>query len=435
MNAIDQTIVATALDTLQKDLDAPISWVAWTITIYALGMLLFVPVAGKLCEQHGHRRVFQGSIILFTLASLSCGLSNDIYTLVALRFVQAVGVAGFYPAATGLIVTHLGSDRDRALGLFGSMFPIGAMIGPIFGGLFVTYWSWRGIFFVNVPIGIVLSLLTFYFVPVDIQQKQKREPMDFKGMTQLGAGMLCLMLAFNGLSGGGHQSTWLPDVVLPTVLGLIAFALFIRHSRVTAQPFIPGYLMGGPGFRNVNLINFGGGTVVGIISLIPLYAASRYGISALGSGTILTVEGLIALPSSALAVLTLRKTGYHSPIYAGLATIGLGTVMLAVPPWGLHPYLWLAIAAALIGFGAGWLSPASRNAGFQLAPDRAPTLAALRTMAMQIGAIVSISITTAVIANASNPGLAHAWAYVGWGGLLLVMMTLVAQVPEHHGAW
>ena len=137
MMSIDSTIVATALNSLRDGLQTSINWAGWTITAYSFGFLLALPVSGKLSEQYGRRRIFLGSIVAFTIASLCCGLADNIYVLIALRAVQAAGGAGFTPSATGIIVDHFGETRDRAISLFGSIFSIGAMIGPVFGGLFV----------------------------------------------------------------------------------------------------------------------------------------------------------------------------------------------------------------------------------------------------------------------------------------------------------
>ncbi|MGH2842879.1 MAG: MFS transporter, partial [Solirubrobacteraceae bacterium] len=153
MMAVDSTIVATALHALQHGLGTTINWASWTITAYSLGFVLMLPISGKLSNRLGRRRVFVASVLVFTVASLCCGLVTNVFVLIALRALQAAGGAGFTPSATGIVVEHFGDQRDRAVSLFGSIFPIGAMIGPIFGGVFVTYWSWRGIFFVNVPLG------------------------------------------------------------------------------------------------------------------------------------------------------------------------------------------------------------------------------------------------------------------------------------------
>lgn len=143
MMSVDSTIVATVLYSLQHELQTSVNWVGWTITAYSFGFVLMLPISGKLSERYGRRRVFLGSVFTFTAASLCCGLADNIVVLIALRTVQAAGGAGFTPSATGIIVDHFGDERDRAVSLFGSIFPIGAMIGPLFGGLFVTYWTWR----------------------------------------------------------------------------------------------------------------------------------------------------------------------------------------------------------------------------------------------------------------------------------------------------
>jgi MFS family permease len=129
MASVDQTIVATALGTLQHDLHAPVNWSSWTITIYALGQIIVMPLAGSISDQYGRRRVFVAAIVLFTTASLCCGLVDSIYLLVPLRAVQAIGGGAFMPSATGIVSDMFGPDRDRAVGLFTSIFPIGGIVG------------------------------------------------------------------------------------------------------------------------------------------------------------------------------------------------------------------------------------------------------------------------------------------------------------------
>ncbi|HOM14965.1 MAG TPA: hypothetical protein PLB41_16790, partial [Rubrivivax sp.] len=124
------------------------------------------------------------------------------------------------------------------------------------------------------------------------------------------------------------------------------------------------------------------------------------------------------------------------PLYAGGSVIALGILLLAVqPPFGLTPYAWLAAASFLIGAGRGAINPASRNAGLQLAPEHASTLAALRTASLQIGAISTVSVVTAVLARFADPAGVQAWVYVAVAALLAAALPLVARVPEHHGSW
>ncbi|GMV01094.1 MAG: MFS transporter [Burkholderiaceae bacterium] len=437
MMSVDSTIVATALDSLRHGLGTTINWAAWTITAYSLGFVLMLPISGKLSERYGRRRVFLGSVVAFTAASLCCGLAENIYVLIALRAVQAAGGAGFTPSATGIIVDHFGDARDRAVSLFGSIFPIGAMIGPVFGGLFVTYWSWRGVFFVNVPIGLAIIALALRYIPPDPPRANPaRGGMDAPGMAWLGAALLAGMLAASYL-GEGHATLWSPAFVLPAFVAVLALRMFFGHIARRADPFVAPHLIRGPGFGAVNLVNLSyGGITHGVVTLLPLYAANRYGIDALGAGTLLIAQGLAAIALSVIAALALRRTGHRLPLYAGASVIAVGLLLLAVePPSGVTPYTWLAGAAFLVGAGRGAINPASRNAGLQLAPEHSSTLAALRTASLQIGAITTVSVVTAILARSADPGGVQGWVYAVIAVLLVAALPLITRVPEHRGSW
>jgi len=437
MMSVDSTIVATALHALQHGLDTSINWAGWTLTAYSFGFVLMLPISGRLSERYGRRQVFIGSAAVFTVASLCCGLADNIYALIALRAVQAAGGAGFTPSATGIVVDHFGDARDRAVSLFGSIFPIGAMIGPIFGGLFVAYWSWRGVFFINVPIGVAVILLALRYIPHDRpKSSDKRAKMDVTGMVLLGTGLLASMYATSYL-GSAATSVWSPAFVGPLVVAITALCLFFRHNQRTAHPFIVPRLIYGPGFGTVNLINIlYGGMTIGMLTLTPLYAINRYGMSALESGTLLVAQGAAAILFSVGATFALRRTGYRLPLYIGSGIIVIGMLLLAVKPInGLSPYAWLAAAAFLVGVGRGTINPASRNAGIQLALEHSSSIAALRSMCMQIGSIITIAITTAILTSSNDSGTIQARVYIATAVLLIIALPLIARIPEHHGSW
>ncbi len=437
MMSIDSTIVATALHSLRTGLHTSIDWAAWTITAYALGFVVVLPISGKLSEHYGCRRVFIGSVVAFTIASLCCGLADNIYVLIALRGLQAAGGAGFTPSATEIIVDYFGDVRDRAISLFGSIFSIGSMIGPIFGGLFVTYWSWRGVFLVNVPIGIAVIALALWYVPRDRSRAGRAHAkMDVTGMALLGCGLLSAMLAVSYLAETNARA-WSFEFVIPLAIGIVALSIFFRHINRSASPFIAPRFITGSGFGAVNLVNaLYGGVTSGVVALVPLYARNRYDISALSSGTLLIAQGAAAILMSIAAVFALRRTGYRGPLYVGAVVIVIGMGLLALHPVaGIPPYVWLAGAAFLVGLGRGVNNPASRNAGLQLAPEHASTLAALRTMCMSIGTIVTISIDTAILANSHDPGRIQAWLFAATAALYVVALPLIARVPEHRGSW
>jgi MFS family permease len=437
MTSVDSTIVATALHSLQHGLQTSINWAGWTITAYSFGFVLMLPVSGKLSDQYGRRRVFLGSVIAFTAASLCCGLADNIYVLIALRGVQAAGGAGFTPSATGIVVNCFGNARDRAVSLFGSIFPIGAMIGPIFGGLFVSYWTWRGVFFVNVPIGVAVIVLTLRYIPRDQPGVKGTDPgIDATGMALLGSGLFAGMLAASYL-GERNAHAWSPVFVVPLAIAIVALWTFFRHINNSVHPFIAPHLIHGPGFGPVNLVNglYGGGTF-GLMALVPLYATNRYGINALGSGTLLIAQGVAAITLSVVAALVLRRTGHRPPLYIGGTAIATGMLLLALSPVaGIPPYAWLAASSFLVGAGSGAINPASRNAGLQLAPEHSSTLAALRTMCLQIGSITTIAVATAVLSSSYDPGGIQALVYGMTALLLVAALPVIAHVPEHHGSW
>jgi len=436
MSSLDGTIVATALHAIQDGLHTSINWASWVITAYSVGLVLALSLAGKLSDRFGRRRFFLVSVAVFAGASLCCGLADNIYLLIALRAVQAAGGAGFTPSATGIITENFGQARDKAVGLFGSIFPIGSMIGPIFGGLFVSYWSWRGIFFVNVPIGILLIVCCLRYVPRDPEREDRaRRPLDITGMVLLGVGTLALMLGISYLGEVGASAAS-PLFIVPLAAGLLGLALFGRHIRRARDPFIAPRLIAGRGFGAVNVINIMyGGAVSGLLALVPLYAVDRYHISALGSGTVLTAEGVAIIVLSSLASMALRRTGYRWPMYIGSAITAVGVAGLAIHPGGLSPYAWLAMTACVIGIGTGLSSPATRNACLQLAPDQSATLAALRSTGRMVGQIAVVSIATTIIAQSASPGELQAKVFVAFAVLLVACLPVIARVPEHRGAW
>jgi hypothetical protein len=287
-----------------------------------------------------------------------------------------------------------------------------------------------------VPIGILLITFGLRYVPPDpAGEGRVRRPLDLAGMALLGVGTLALMLGISylGEAGASASSPWF---IAPVLAGLLGLALFGRHIRRVPDPFIAPRLIAGRGFGAVNVINilYGGG-VAGMLALVPLYAVDRYHISALGSGTLLTAEGVAVIALSSVAAMALRRTGYRWPMYIGSACTAIGIAGLAFNPGGLSPYTWLALTACVIGIGTGLTSPASRNAGLQLAPDQSPAIAALRSTGRQVGQIAAVSITTTIIAQSASPGLLQAKVFLAFAILLVACLPVIARVHEHHGSW
>src|SRR5919205_3579325 len=159
MFSIDATVVSVALPAMMRELNTTLVWLGWTLTAYMLTQTSVMPLAGKLTESFGRMRVFLACITLFTLGSLLCGLAPNIELLIAFRVLQALGGGGILPAAAGLVAREFPENRSRMIGLFSSIFPIGGVVGAQPGGVIVEHWSWRDVFLINVPIGIVVLLV------------------------------------------------------------------------------------------------------------------------------------------------------------------------------------------------------------------------------------------------------------------------------------
>ncbi len=432
MSSIDQTIVATALSTIGTELHTTVQWASWTITIYSLGQVLVMPLAGRLSDHYGRKTVFLVAVGLFTVASLGCGLAQNIVELNVLRLIQALGGGALMPSASGVVADHFGRNRDRALGLFAGIFPVGGAIGPIFGGLFVQYWSWRDIFLINVPLGIVLVALTLAFIPNGGRKPAPR--FDVPGVALLGTVILGSMLGISEL--GDNVGFLSVGFILPEAVAAVALVLFVRHLRRTPDPFIPAALLVGRRFGVMNALNFlFGAAVLGFPALVPLYAQYRYAINPLESGTLLTARAIGIICMASVATFALRRTGYRLPMIVGFLIAAGGLFMMLVPPPVGGPYVWLAVAAGVTGLGMGLSTPAANNATLQFAGAHVAVVSGLRGMFRQSGAILSVSIVTAAIAQGSEPTAVMTASFAALAALLVLSTSAIFFVPEHRGAW
>ena len=432
MASIDATIVATAIKPIGVALHSKVNWTAWSVTIYQLGQIIAMPVAGKISDQFGRKKVYLISAALFTASSLACGLASNITMLVCFRFIQALGGGAFMPSATGIVSDHFGRDRDKALGMFTSIFPIGGIVGPVFGGVITQAWSWRGIFFINLPIGVLLIALAIKFIPKSVPKPAGG--IDIRGIALLASTILSGMFAISIL---GSLSATSPAFYLPLLASVVAGVFFIRHTKHHIAPFIPSRLIWGRGFATMNVLNvLYGSAALGFGALVPLYAQNRYGIHIAQAGTLLSARAIGMICVAAASAMMLRRTGYRLPMIVGFATIAIGLMMLFVhAPHGVSPYLWLAGWSMLTGLGMGTAAPATNNATLQLAPDQVAQIAGLRGTFRQSGGILYVSMATALLAKSSHPGLTQSHFFLVQAVILVAMISLVFAVPEHKGSW
>ncbi len=432
MYSIDSTVVAVAFPHFIKDLNTNILWAAWTISIYLVAVTSVMPLMGNLSDSFGRKNIFLISLILFTTSSLACGLASNIYTLIAFRFFQGIGGASFLPTAAGIVSDQFPDQRERAIGLFTSIFPIGGIIGPNLGGWIVSRYSWRYIFYINLPIGVLLIAM----IIILLEKSKNLSPphIDFRGASFFFGSILFLMLCLNRLA----QNLSFLDVFL-LMISIAFIGLFLKHEKKESNPILDLHLLRSKPFLAANLYNmiFGAG-VMGIFAFIPLYATSVYKLSTLASGMILTPRSLAIIPASTVTSFLLRRWGYRGPMLFGLIIISFSTILLGGP--GVHflikmgiPLGFAGILAILVmvtGMGMGIALPASNNACIELMPERVATITGLRGMFRSVGGALGISFITIILHLSSNPARGFRVAFLTFGLVLLFSIPLVFLMPD-----
>ncbi|MCU1491329.1 MAG: transporter [Acidimicrobiaceae bacterium] len=428
MSAVDATIVATALPNLRQALHASIAWVSWSITAYSLGLAVAMPIAGTLGDLIGRRRVFIVSGMVFTASSLLCGLSVDVPMLVVFRFLQALGGGAFLPSASGIVLEQFGDGGTRAVGMLSGIFPLGALAGPVIGGILVTELSWRSVFLVNVPIGLAFTALAVRYLPGAVRRPGS---VDLVAVGLLAAALICALLAVTDLADPNNE-IWTPSVLAPLVMAAGGTYALVARSRARPGGLIPLPLFRSRPFLAMIVFNLvWGGIVLGFGALIPLYAEVRFGLRPLSAGTLLTFR---AVGEGALAVVVaslLRRTGFRAPMIAGCLLLALGMGMMVVGIRRGEAYGWLAAAAAVTGLGVGASAPSSNNASLQVAPDAVGTIAGLRGMFSQFGGIFAVALTAALAERGGGVSQGLARSFIAIAIAIVLVAPLSLALPAH----
>jgi EmrB/QacA subfamily drug resistance transporter len=434
MYSIDGTAVAVAFPRLIKDLDTNVLWAAWTMSIFYIGVVTAMPLAGRLSDSFGRKRIFLISLILFTSGSLACGLAPNIYTLIAFRFFQGTGGACFLPTASGIVSDQFPENRETAIGLFTSIFVIGSIIGPNLGGWVVSRYSWRYVFYINLPTGVGLMVLIVFLLKES--RVFSRSHIDFVGASFFSGAVLLAMSGLN-LIGEGFSGLSLVSAGILLLASASLGWLFFRQEKKETNPMLDVALLRSKPFLAANLLNLIiGAGVLGLFAFIPLYATSVHKLSTLMSGVILTPGSLGTIAASTLTSFCLRRWGYRWPMVAGLSIIAAANILLAPAwqPWsvmGVRPGI-VEILAFLVmasGIGAGIALPASNNACIELMPERVATIVGLRGMFRTVGGALGVSLTTLILHSSSHPAGGFNITFICFGLGLMCGIPLVFLMP------
>ena len=435
MYSIDSTVVAVAFPNFIKDFNTNVLWAAWTISIYLIAVTSVMPLMGNLSDGFGRKKVFLISLLLFTASSLACGLAPNIYSLVAFRFLQGVGGASFLPTAAGIVSDQFPGHRERTIGLFTSIFPIGGIVGPNLGGWIVTRYSWRYIFYINLPIGIGLAILIMMLLKDS--KILSRPHIDFVGAFFFFGAILFLMLGLNLIAESSSTLSLLLTVVFLFV-SFSFFSLFVYQEKKDSNPILDMALLRSKPFLAANLYNMiVGAAVFGTFAFIPLYATSVHQLSTLASGMILTPRSLGIIPASAITSFLLKRWGYRPPMLLGLTIVSISTLLLdshglrLLRAIGIHLGVAeiLAVLIMMTGIGIGIALPASNNACIELMPEKVATITGLRGMFRSVGGAFGISLITMILHSSSTPARGFSATFLSFGLGLLLTIPLIFLMP------
>jgi EmrB/QacA subfamily drug resistance transporter len=409
MVVLDFSIVNVALPSIETELGFPADAVQWIITAYAIAFGGLLILGGRAADLFGRRRMFIAGLLLFSAASLAGGLAHDPVLLVASRLVQGAGAAMVAPAALSLITTGFaeGPQRNRALGLYGATASIGFVAGQVLGGVLVQFTSWRAVFLVNVPVGVLAVALA----PLLLAESRQRKP----GTRLDVAGALLITVAVAGAVFAVSQVDVLglaSPVLLATALAAVAAAGFVAVERHHPNPLVRTDLLRRPGLRKASTMNLLLGLWnAGELIVLSLYFQQVLHDSALVTGLAIAPQGIIGFTAGMFGARLASRVGVRRVLVltSAMATLGF-LVLTRLPATG--GYSPLLAAVMLVGFGtAGTAFGTMVTASHGVADDDQGLVGGVINTSRQIGAAIGAALLPAV-AGAVDHGT-HASAASG----------------------
>jgi EmrB/QacA subfamily drug resistance transporter len=348
--ALDQTIVSTALPTIVGDLKGG-SHIAWVITAYLLAATVSTPLWGKLGDQYGRKIFFQAAIVIFLAGSILAGLSHSMVELIAFRAIQGLGGGGLMVGAQAIVGDIVSPrERGRYVGLFGAVFGVSSIVGPLVGGVFVDNLTWRWIFYINMPIGIIALIVVASQVPGRLGRVH--HIIDYIGTTVLALAATSFIL-LTSLGGTTYAWSSAPIWILGAC-GVVLVGIFVLVERKAKEPVLPLHLFRLRAFWVTSVVGFiVGFAMFGAITYLPAFFQVVLGVSPTFSGVqLLPLMAGLLLVSIGSGQIISRTGRYRIWPIAGTATMTLGLYLLSL--MGLStPSVLDSLYMLVLGMGIG----------------------------------------------------------------------------------
>jgi EmrB/QacA subfamily drug resistance transporter len=415
MVILDITVVNIALPSIGTDLGFAPGDLQWVVTAYVLftgGLML---LGGRATDLFGRRRVFLTGLLVFTLGSLGSGLAASPGMLIASRAVQGLGAAMLSPAALSIVTaTYTGSQRARALGIWGAIGGGGAAAGVLLGGVLTSWAGWESVFFINLPVGLIAGGAALHLLPADAGSGGLRR-LDIPGAAALVSGLVTLVYGIEGTSTHGWGSA--RTLGLFAVAGIL-LAGFIAIERVAANPLVPLATWRARTLSSGMALMLGvTGFFIGVIFLSSLFLQNELGASAIETGlAFLPMTVMIGLAAHASSHL-LAQLGTRLVAIAGLLLIAAGAALLSSAPADASYATDLLPGFLVIAIGVGLEFPTIQvSAMSEVQAEMAGLASGMMTTAHEIGSAFGVAVLSAVATGAGALGTA-----VGYGDGLTVV--------------
>jgi EmrB/QacA subfamily drug resistance transporter len=402
MVVLDFSVVNVALASIERDLGFSASAVQWIVTGYAITFGGLVILGGRAADMFGRRRMFMAGLLIFSAASLAGGLAHDAALLVASRMVQGAGAALVAPSALSLITTGFaeGPERNRALGMYGAATSVGFVAGQVLGGVLVQFMSWRAVFLVNVPVGVLALLLAPRLLgesrcEVAHDGAGRRRRLDVGGALLITSAMTALVFALSQADVLGWASPTVLGAMLLATGGGAAFAVVERRHP---DPLVRISLLRRPGLRQAGTLTLLQGLWnAGELIVLSLYFQQVLHYSPLATGLAMAPQGVIGFAAGVFGARLTRRVGIRRALilFGAVATIGF-LVLTRLPAGG--GYSPLLAAVMLIGFGtAGTAFGTMVTASAGVADGDQGLVGGVINTSRQVGAAIGAALLPAVV--------------------------------------
>jgi EmrB/QacA subfamily drug resistance transporter len=432
MVVLDVSVVNIALPSISKSLTMSPSDYQWAISAYVLfsgGLLLF---GGRLADLFDRRRVFLTGLGLFTVSSLVSGLAGTAEILIAARAGQGTGAALMTPAAMAILMNaYQGKQRATALAMWGTVGSMGIAAGVLFGGALTSLFDWRAVFFINVPVGLVVLTQTVRKVARDTSTAS-RGKVDVIGALTLVSGLVSLVLAVESTRTHGWTEA---ATLVPAALAAVLFAVFATVERRVAAPLVPSHVWRIRSLISASAVMAGiTGAVVGAIFLTSLYLQQVLGASAIVAGLEFLPLAVFITASAAAASKLLPHTGARALIAVGLLLSAGGAVYLAQLGPDSSYLTGVLPAFALLGAGVGPMFVAISVAAMSdVRPEESGLASGLMMTGHEVGAAVGVAALTAVAGQVTTrTGLIEGYPDAFWAIAVAMVVLLIptALLPK-----